>query len=486
MINELKDPSLLKEKAFIAGKWVDSSSKVRISVVNPANSEVLGSVPSCTLEETKLAVSAAQSAQKLWGQKTAKERSNILRTWFNLVIENKEDLALIITKEQGKPLSEARVEATYSAAYIEWFAEEAKRAYGDIIPSNRKETRALVTKEPVGVVATITPWNFPLAMLARKVAPAFAAGCAVVSKPAELTPFSALALAVLAERAGLPTGLWSVINGDPQTIGTELTTNPIIKKVTFTGSTKIGKLLMQQCASTVKKLSLELGGNAPFIVFSSADVAEAVKGALFAKFRNNGQTCICVNRFLVHQDVYDSFRDQLVEGIKKLKIGSGQEEGIEVGPLINEAAVSKVKAQILDAQNLGAHVCLGGKSHALGGTFFEPTVIDGVSAEMLIAREETFGPIAGLFKFSEEAEALAIANNTEFGLAGYFFSRDLGQIWRVAEALEIGMVGVNDVMISAENIPFGGIKESGFGREGSKYGLDDYMQTKYICLGGLS
>lgn len=486
MTNQLKDPSLFKQQSFIAGSWSDSSKTGRIQVTNPANGEIIGAVPSCSVEHVVSAILAAEQAQKLWRLRTAKERSIILRNWFNLVIENKEDLARIVTLEQGKPLSEARAEVTYSAAYIEWFAEEAKRTYGDIIPSNRRETRALVIKEPVGVVATITPWNFPSAMLARKIAPAFAAGCAVVSKPSELTPFSALALAVLAERAGLPPGLWSIVNGDPQTIGSELTSNPIIRKLTFTGSTKTGKLLMQQCSSTVKKLSLELGGNAPFIVFKSADIEEAVKGAIFAKFRNNGQTCICVNRFIVHSEVYDEFRDQLIAKINKLKIGDGFLDGTEIGPLINDFAVSKVKAQVADAEKHGGKICIGGKLHSLGRTFFEPTVVDGANSNMLLAREETFGPVVSLFKFTEESEALHLANNTEFGLAGYFYSKDLGQIWRVAEALEIGMVGVNDVMISAENIPFGGVKESGFGREGSKYGLEDYMHTKYICMGGLS
>jgi succinate-semialdehyde dehydrogenase / glutarate-semialdehyde dehydrogenase len=478
MTIELKDPGLLKEKAYIAGSWVDSNSLRRIEVFNPASGIKIGSVPECDVEDTRRAICAAEVAQKDWRKRTAKERAAVLRAWFNLIIENKEDLARIVTSEQGKPLAEARVEVAYSAAYVEWFAEEAKRAYGDIIPSNRAETRALVIKEPVGVVATITPWNFPAAMLA--------AGCAVVSKPSELTPFSALALALLAERAGLPAGLWSVLNGDPQKVGLELTTNPIIRKLTFTGSTRTGKLLMQQCASTIKKLSLELGGNAPFIVFSSADIDEAVKGAIFAKFRNNGQTCICVNRFIVHADVYQAFRDKLKIQIQKLKVGDGLVEGIEIGPLINHSAVSKVKIQIEDARKLGADVCLGGSAHSLGGNYFEPTLIDGAKAEMLIAREETFGPVAALFKFNDEVEAIKLANSTEFGLAGYFYSQNPGQIWRVAEALEIGMVGVNDVMISAENIPFGGVKESGFGREGSKYGLDDYMHSKYICLGGIS
>lgn len=486
MAQKLKNSALFKQQAFIAGSWSNSSSSEKISVKNPANKEILGTVPSCSVEDVRTALIAAQGAQQEWKSRTAKERCNLMRNWFNLILENKEDLARIITLEQGKPLSEARVEITYAAAYVEWFAEEAKRAYGDIIPSNRRESRAFVIKEAVGVVATITPWNFPSAMLARKVAPALAAGCAVVSKPAELTPFSALALAVLAEQAGLPKGLWSVLNGDPQTIGLELTTNPIVKKVTFTGSTKTGKLLMQQCSSTVKKLSLELGGNAPFIVFDSADIAQAVKGALFSKFRNNGQTCICVNRFIVHNDIYESFRDQLIEGIKGLKIGDGLKEDTVIGPLINDSALNKVANQISDAQQHGAKICLGGKPHSLGGNYFEPTIIDGATSKMLVAKEETFGPVASLFRFSEEAEAISMANNTEFGLAGYFYSKDLGQIWRVAEALEIGMVGVNDVMISAENIPFGGVKESGFGREGSKYGLDDYMLTKFICLGGIS
>lgn len=482
----LKEPRLVREAALVAGRWIGIAERAPIAVHNPATGEKLGSVPACTVEDTRHAIAAAAAAQKGWSARPAKERSNILRAWFNLVIQHREDLARIITLEQGKPLAEARGEITYSGAYIEWFAEEAKRAYGDVIPSNRKETRVLVLKEPVGVVATITPWNFPSAMLARKIAPALAAGCAVVSKPAELTPFSALALAHLAIEAGIPADLWSVLNGDPQTIGHELTTNPTVRKVTFTGSTRTGRLLMEQCASTIKKVSLELGGNAPFIVFESADVDAAVKGAMFAKFRNNGQTCICVNRFLVHTKVYAEFRDKLVKAVGALKIGTGLTDGTDVGPLINSAAVEKVQAHVNDAAHHGAAIVCGGKQPAAGGFFFEPTVIDGATPEMLVAREETFGPLASLFRFSDESEAIALANRSEFGLAGYFYSRDLGQIWRVAEALEVGMVGANDVMISAENIPFGGIKQSGFGREGSKYGLDDYTHTKYICLGGLS
>jgi len=486
MTFDLKEPKLIREQAFIGGQWTDFGGRPAIEVFNPADGSRLGAIPSCSVEDVRNAIEAARVAQGAWRSVTAKERGNILRTWFNLIIQHREDLARIITLEQGKPLAEARAEVTYSAAYIEWFAEEGKRMYGDIIPGNRKETRLLVMKEPVGVVATITPWNFPSAMLARKIAPAFAAGCAVVSKPAELTPFSALALAYLGEQAGLPKGLWSVLNGDPQTVGLELTTNPTVRKVTFTGSTRTGALLMKQCASTIKKLSMELGGNAPFLVFDSADVDAAVKGAIFAKFRNNGQTCICVNRFFVQAGVYDEFRDKLTTAVKALKIGSGLTEGTDVGPLINQAAVDKVQAHVDDAASRGAKVICGGKQPAQGRFFFEPTVIDGATPEMLVAREETFGPLASLFKFSTEAEAVTLANRSEFGLAGYFYSRDLGQIWRTAETLEVGMVGVNDVMISAENIPFGGVKQSGFGREGSKYGLDDYTHTKYICLGGIA
>ncbi|MFM1848009.1 MAG: NADP-dependent succinate-semialdehyde dehydrogenase [Pseudomonadota bacterium] len=486
MAFDLKEPKLIREEAYLAGKWLSGGGRPQLDVFNPADGSRLGSVPVCSVEDAKIAIDAAHRAQGGWRATTAKERSNILRAWFNLVIQHREDLAQIITLEQGKPLAEARAEVTYSGAYIEWFAEEAKRAYGDIIPGNRKETRLLVVKEPVGVVATITPWNFPSAMLARKIAPALAAGCAVVSKPAELTPFSALALAYLGEQAGLPPGIWSVLNGDPQSIGLELTTNPTVRKVTFTGSTRTGKILMEQCSSTVKKLSMELGGNAPFIVFESADIDAAVTGAMFAKFRNNGQTCICVNRFFVHAKVYDQFRDKLVTAVRALKIGAGLSEGTDVGPLINKAAVEKVESHINDAATRGAKIVCGGKQPVVGRLFFEPTVIDGATPEMLVAREETFGPLASLFKFSTESEALTLANRSEFGLAGYFYSRDLGQIWRAAEALEVGMVGVNDVMISAENIPFGGVKQSGFGREGSKYGLDDYTHTKYICLGGIA
>ena len=483
---DLREPKLIREEAYLAGKWVSGGGRSTIDVLNPFDGTRLGGVPACSVEDAKSAIAAAQVAQAGWRSLTAKERSNILRTWFNLVIQHREDLAKIITLEQGKPLPEARAEVTYSGAYIEWFAEEAKRAYGDIIPGNRKETRLLVLKEPVGVVATITPWNFPSAMLARKIAPALAAGCAVVSKPAELTPFSALALAYLGEQAGLPPGIWSVLNGDPQVVGLELTTNPTVRKVTFTGSTRTGALLMKQCAATIKKLSMELGGNAPFIVFESADIDAAVKGAMFAKFRNNGQTCICVNRFFVHTKVYAEFRDKLVKAVTALKIGSGLADGTDVGPLINRAAVDKVEAHVSDAAQRGATIACGGKQPAAGRFFYEPTVIDGATPEMLVAREETFGPLASLFRFSDETEVLELANRSEFGLAGYFYSRDLGQIWRAAEALEVGMVGVNDVMISAENIPFGGVKQSGFGREGSKYGLDDYTHTKYICLGGIA
>lgn len=481
----LRDPRLFKEKAYIGGEWRDSISGRRIEVKNPSNQMVVGTVPECTAAEAAEAINAASQAQARWKMVPAKERANLLRAWFNLVIENREDLARLLTVEQGKPLAEARAEITYSGAYIEWFAEEAKRAYGDIVPGNRAGTRLMVFKEPVGVVGAITPWNFPSAMLARKIAPALAAGCSIVAKPAELTPFSALALAALAERAGLPKGLINIINGVPEIIGGELTSNPQVRKITFTGSTRTGKVLLRQASDTVKKVSMELGGNAPFMVFESADVDEAVKGAIFAKFRNNGQTCICVNRFFIHDRVYDEFRDKLKSAVSALKIGDGLEEGVDVGPLINKSAVQKVQDHIGDALNRGASLCCGGKGHSRGPNFFEPTILDGLTVGMKIAHEETFGPVVALFRFSDESHAVRAANDTEFGLAGYFFSRDVAQIFRVAEQLEVGMLGVNDVMISAENIPFGGVKESGFGREGSKYGLDDYMQTKYMCLGGI-
>jgi succinate-semialdehyde dehydrogenase/glutarate-semialdehyde dehydrogenase len=480
---ELKDSSLFRQAAYIDGAWSSMDTSERIEVFKPANGEKLGEVPRASVADTRRAIAAAETALVTWRKTTAKERSAILRRFHDLVLENKEDLALIMTLEQGRPIKEALGEIAYGASYIEWFAEEAKRSYGDVIPTHRTAVRHLVLKEPLGVVASITPWNFPSAMLARKIAPALAAGCTMVSKPSELTPFSALALAVLAERAGLPKGVWNIINGEPSEIGTELTRNTAVKKVSFTGSTRVGKLLMRQCADSVKKLSLELGGNAPFIVFASADIDKAVSGAIMAKYRNNGQTCVCANRFYVHDSVVEEFQSKLATAVSELQVGDGIDTATDLGPLINDAAVDKVTSHINDAVAKGAKVLCGGKlKHSL---FFEPTVVTDATSNMLLAKEETFGPLAAIFSFSEEAEVVELANNTEYGLAAYFYSLDHAQIWRVAESLEAGMVGINEGILSSELIPFGGIKQSGFGREGSKYGLDDYLQIKYLCMGGL-
>ncbi|MCG4455526.1 NADP-dependent succinate-semialdehyde dehydrogenase [Pseudomonas sp. MMS21-TM103] len=481
---ELKDPSLLRQQAYLNGQWCEADSGARTEIFNPASAEKIGSVPNMGRDETRRAIEAAQAAQPAWRALTAKERANRLRQWFSLIMANQEDLARIMTAEQGKPLAEARGEIAYAASFIEWFAEEAKRAYGDVIPGHAADKRILVQKEPVGVTAAITPWNFPSAMITRKAGPALAVGCAMVLKPAPQTPFSALALAALAERAGIPAGLLSVIPADvasSREVGAELCANPIVRKLSFTGSTAVGIQLMQQCAPTLKKLSLELGGNAPFIVFDDADLDAAVEGAIISKYRNAGQTCVCANRLYVQDGVFEAFASKLQAAVAKLKVGNGMLEGITTGPLINAEAVAKVERHLADALARGATLVAGGNS--LGGNFFEPTIVTGVTAEMAVAREETFGPLAPLFRFSDEAEVIRQANDTEFGLAAYFYARDLGRVFRVAEALEYGMVGINTGVISTEVAPFGGMKSSGMGREGSKYGLDEYLEIKYLCLG---
>ena len=481
---QLNDPSLLRQQAYVNGQWCEADSGARTEILNPASGELIGSVPNMGRGETRRAIEAAQAAQPAWRALTAKERANRLRQWFNLIMANQEDLARIMTAEQGKPLAEARGEIAYAASFIEWFAEEAKRAYGDMIPGHAPDKRILVQKEPVGVTAAITPWNFPSAMITRKAGPALAVGCAMVLKPAPQTPFSALALAALAERAGIPAGLLSVIPADvdaSREVGGELCDNPIVRKLSFTGSTGVGIKLMQQCAPTLKKLSLELGGNAPFIVFDDADLDAAVEGAIISKYRNAGQTCVCANRLYIQDGVYDAFAAKLQAAVAKLKVGNGMDEGITTGPLINAEAVAKVQRHLHDALEKGATLLAGGNS--LGGNFFEPTIVSGVTADMAVAREETFGPLAPLFRFSDEAEVIRQANDTEFGLAAYFYARDLGRVFRVAEALEYGMVGINTGVISTEVAPFGGMKSSGLGREGSKYGLDEYLEIKYLCMG---
>jgi succinate-semialdehyde dehydrogenase/glutarate-semialdehyde dehydrogenase len=483
---ELDDPRLFRQACYIDGRWVSSDAHAAIEVDNPANGAVLGSVPKLGAAETKHAIDAANRAFPAWRRKTAKERAVVLRRWFDLMMANQEDLARLMTLEQGKPLVESRGEVAYAASFLEWFGEEAKRVYGDTIPQHQPDKRIVVVKEPIGVVACITPWNFPLAMITRKAGPAIAAGCTVVLKPASQTPFSALALAELGERAGLPPGVFNVITGPAAEIGRELTTNPVVRKLSFTGSTDTGKLLMAQCAGTVKKVSLELGGNAPFIVFDDADLDEAVKGAIVSKYRNTGQTCVCANRFLVHEGIHDAFARKLTEAVANLRTAPGLEPDATQGPLIDDRALAKVEQHVRDATAKGATVMIGGRRHRLGGRFFEPTVLAGVTPAMAVAREETFGPVAALFRFSTEQEAVALANDTEFGLAAYFYGRDIGRIWRVAEALEYGIVGINTGLISTEVAPFGGVKESGFGREGSHYGIDEFLVVKYLCLGGIS
>jgi succinate-semialdehyde dehydrogenase / glutarate-semialdehyde dehydrogenase len=475
----------LHTKAYVDGEWVGADGGATIEVRNPANGDVLGTVPKMGAAETRRAIEAAARAMPAWAKKTAKERAQILRRWHDLMMENQEALAKLMTAEQGKPLAEAKGEIAYAASFIEWFAEEGKRLYGDLIPGHQSDKRIMVMRQPVGVVAAITPWNFPSAMIARKVGPALAAGCTFVCKPATQTPYSALAMADLGARAGIPAGVLSVLTGDSSAIGGEMTSNPIVRKLTFTGSTEIGKKLMQQSASTLKKLSLELGGNAPFIVFDDADLDAAVQGAIASKYRNTGQTCVCANRLLVQDGVYDAFTAKLIEAVSKLRIGDGLKGATDQGPLIDKKALAKVEEHIADAVSKGAKVAYGGKRHALGGTFFEPTVVTGVTAAMMVAREETFGPVAPLFRFRTEDEAVRMANDTEFGLAAYFYTRDLARSWRVSEALEYGIVGLNTGLISTEVAPFGGMKESGFGREGSKYGILDYTELKYVCVGGI-
>ena len=484
MLN-LNDPSLLRQQCFIDGQWCDADDGNTITVLNPATGESLGSVPRMGAAETRRAIEAADAAWPAWRKKSAKERSVILRKWNDLMLANVDDLALLMTAEQGKPLAESTGEIVYAASFIEWFAEEAKRVEGDTLQSPWADRRLVVTKEPIGVCAAITPWNFPAAMITRKAGPALAAGCPMVLKPAELTPFSALALAVLAERAGVPKGVFSVLTGDSRAIGGEMTSNPVVRKLTFTGSTEVGRVLMQQCAPTIKKLSLELGGNAPFIVFDDADLDAAIEGAIASKYRNAGQTCVCANRLYVQDGVYDQFAEKLVAAVAKLKVGNGQDAGVTQGPMIEEKAVLKVEEHIADALAHGARLLAGGARHALGHSFFQPTIIADFDGSMKVATEETFGPLAPLFRFKTEEDVIAMANNTEFGLAAYFYSRDIGRVWRVAEALESGMVGVNTGLISNEIAPFGGVKQSGLGREGSKYGIEDYLVIKYICMGGI-
>ncbi len=485
MMLKLNDPSLLRAQCYIDGRWCDADDGATIAVTNPATGETLGSVPKMGAAETRRAIDAANAAWPAWRKKSAKERATILRRWNDLMLEHADDLALIMTAEQGKPLAEAKGEITYAASFLEWFAEEGKRIEGDTMPSPWPDRRVLVTKEPIGVCAAITPWNFPAAMITRKAGPALAAGCPMVVKPAELTPFSALALALLAERAGVPKGVFSVLTGDSKAIGGEMTSNPVVRKLTFTGSTQVGRILMEQCAPTIKKLSLELGGNAPFIVFDDANLDAAVEGAIASKYRNAGQTCVCANRIYVQDGVYDAFADKLVAAVAKLQVGNGQEAGVTQGPLIEEKAVRKVEEHIADALSKGAQLLAGGKRHALGHSFFQPTVLANVTSAMQVATEETFGPLAPLFRFTDEDDVITMANSTEFGLAAYFYARDIGRVWRVADALESGMVGVNTGLISTEIAPFGGVKQSGLGREGSRYGIEDYLVVKYICMGGL-
>ena len=483
---KLKDPQLLREKAYLNGEWVGADSGAVFEVTNPATGAVLARVPDMLEGEARRAIEAAAAAWPAWAAKTAKERAVVLRKWFELIMANQEDLAVIMTSEQGKPLSESRSEVAYGASFIEWFAEEGKRIYGDVIPPTQAGRRIIVLKQPIGVVAAITPWNFPNAMITRKCGPALAAGCPIVIKPPAETPLSALALAVLAERAGIPKGIFNIVTTNHSSrVGQEMTANTLVRKFSFTGSTEIGKLLMRQCASTVKKVSLELGGNAPFIVFDDADLDAAVTGAMLSKFRNMGQTCVCANRLFVQDKVYDAFAAKLAAAAAAMKVGDGLADGVTQGPLINMEAIEKVEGLVNDAVRKGAKVLTGGKRHALGQTFFEPTVLTDVTAQMPIAQEEIFGPVATLFRFSTEADAIRLANDTEYGLAAYFYARDLGRVWRVAEALEYGIVGINEGIISTEVAPFGGMKESGIGREGSKYGIEDFLEVKYLAMGGI-
>ena len=482
---QLKDSSLLRQHGFIHGEWRSARSGATIAIRNPANGTVVGEVPVMGATETREAIDAAAKAMPAWAKRTAKERAVILRRFAELMLANADDLAIIMTSEQGKPLAEAKGEVAYAASFLEWFAEEGKRVYGDVIPTFRADARLLVLRQPVGVAAAITPWNFPAAMITRKLGPALAAGCSFVCKPAPQTPFSALALAELGSRAGLPPGLFNVVTGDAEQIGGELTSNPLVRKLSFTGSTAVGKKLIAACAGTVKKVSMELGGNAPFIVFDDADLDAAVQGLMASKYRNTGQTCVCANRVYVQDGVYEAFAAKLAVAVAGLRVGDGLAGPTDQGPLIDERALAKVQAHIADAVAQGARIAAGGKPHALGGTFFEPTILLDVTPGMRVSREETFGPVAPLFRFHNEAEAIQLANDTEFGLAAYFFTRDLARSWRVQEALEYGLVGVNTGLISTEVAPFGGMKESGLGREGSRYGIDEYTEMKYVCVGGL-
>ena len=481
----LSDPALFRQQCYVGGDWVDADSGATFDVTDPATGQTIGVVPAFGAAETRRAVEAASNAYPAWRALTGKERASILRRWYELMLEHQEDLAVIMTAEQGKPMAESRGEVLFGASFIEWFAEEAKRAYGDVIPTHLADRRIVVTKEPIGVVASITPWNFPNAMITRKAGPALAAGCTVVARPASSTPLSALALGELATRAGIPAGVINVVTGPSSAVGGELTANPTVRKLSFTGSTAVGKILLEQCAGTVKKVSMELGGNSPFIVFDDADVDAAVEGAVASKYRNTGQTCVCANRFLVQEGVHDEFARKLAEATASLRVGPGLQGETDQGPLIDMAAVEKVEDHIQDAVNGGGTVVAGGQRHELGGTFFEPTVITGVTPAMKVAREETFGPVAPVFRFKTEEQAIQLANATEFGLAAYFYSRDIGRIWRVGEALEYGIVGINVGIISTEVAPFGGFKESGIGREGSKYGLDEFLEVKYMCVGGI-
>ncbi|CAG9183384.1 NADP-dependent succinate-semialdehyde dehydrogenase [Cupriavidus pinatubonensis] len=482
----LSNPALVRHECFIGGEWLSADDNSTLEVTNPASGELLGTVPRMGAAETRRAIALASAALRDWSSRTGKERAALLRRWYDLILQNQDDLALIMTAEQGKPLSESRGEIAYAASFLEWFAEEAKRVYGDTVPGHAKDKRIVVLKQPIGVCGAITPWNFPAAMLTRKLGPALAAGCTMVLKPASQTPFSALALCVLAEQTGIPAGVISCITGSAKEIGGELTSNPIVKKLSFTGSTEIGKQLLVQCAATVKKASMELGGNAPFIVFDDADLDAAVEGALASKFRNAGQTCVCANRFLVQDGVYDRFVEKLTSRVRQFVVGNGLEPDVNVGPLIDRGAVKKVQSHVEDAVAKGARVVVGGKVSELGDQFYLPTVLADTNRDMLIFKEETFGPVAPIFRFNTEAEAIEMANDTEFGLASYFYGRDIGRIWRVAEALEYGIVGINEGLISTEVAPFGGVKESGLGREGSKYGIEDYLELKYLCLGGIA
>jgi succinate-semialdehyde dehydrogenase / glutarate-semialdehyde dehydrogenase len=482
---KLADSKLWKTRGFIAGEWLAADSGKTTEIRNPATSAVLDSVPYMGAAETRRAIAAASEALPAWSKKTAGERAKILRKWFDLMMANQEDLAVIMTAEQGKPLAESRGEIAYAASFIEWFAEEGKRIYGDVIPGHQADKRIMVLRQPIGVVAAITPWNFPAAMITRKCGPALAAGCTFVVKPAPQTPFSALAMAELAQRAGIPPGVFNVVTGDAVAIGGEFTGNPLVRKLSFTGSTPVGKLLMSQCAGTVKKVALELGGNAPFLVLDDADLDAAVAGAIASKYRNTGQTCVCANRFIVQSGVYDAFAAKLADAVQKLRVGDGLEGETDQGPLIDAKALAKVESHVADATSKGAKVVTGGRRHALGGTFYEPTILTDVNTDMQLAREETFGPVAPLFRVESEEEAVRLANDTEFGLAAYVYTRDLARSWRVSEALEYGIVGLNTGLISTEVAPFGGVKESGIGREGSKYGILEFTELKYVCIGGI-